>query len=206
MQQEHSKGAGRLISAAGFGGRVRAIVLDAREVIEALRQAHDTEPAVTAALGRTALGALLFAAAQLKKDDQVVTVRFDAATAPDLGWEFRPLTRQIRVRPGEPHEVFYRATNRAAEPVIGTATYNVTPTKSGIYFDKLQCFCFEEQRLEPGESRDMGVVFFVNPDLVKDPSTRDVRTITLSYTMFRKLDAVGSGAASSTRTAAQVTN
>ena len=74
--QEFSQGAGRMISAAGFGGRVRAIVLDAREVIEALRQAHDTEPAVTAALGRTALGALLFAA-QLKKDDQVVTVRFD---------------------------------------------------------------------------------------------------------------------------------
>ncbi len=81
--------------------------------------------------------------------DAFVTIRFDAETAPDLGWEFRPLTRQIRVRPGEPHEVFYRATNRGSEPVTGTATYNVTPTKSGIYFDKLQCFCFTEQRLGP---------------------------------------------------------
>jgi len=121
--------------------------------------------------------------------DAFVTIRFDAETAPDLGWEFRPLTHQIRVRPGEPHEVFYRATNRSAAAVTGTATFNVTPAKSGIYFDKLQCFCFSEQRLEPGETRDMGVSFFVDPDLVKDPGTRDVRTITLSYTMFRKPDA-----------------
>jgi cytochrome c oxidase assembly protein subunit 11 len=118
-----------------------------------------------------------------------VTIRFDAETAPDLGWEFRPLTHQIRVRPGEPQEVFFRATNRGSEPVTGTAVYNVTPTKSGIYFDKLQCFCFSEQRLGPGESRDMGVQFFVDPELLKDPSTRDVNTITLSYTMFRKPDA-----------------
>jgi cytochrome c oxidase assembly protein subunit 11 len=120
--------------------------------------------------------------------DAFVTVRFDAETAPDLGWEFRPLTPQIRVRPGEPHEVFFRAINRGSAPVTGTAAYNVTPTKSGIYFDKLQCFCFTEQRLGPGESRDMGVQFFVDPELLKDPSTRDVSTITLSYTMFRKPD------------------
>jgi cytochrome c oxidase assembly protein subunit 11 len=134
-----------------------------------------------------------------------VTIRFDAETAPDLGWEFRPLTHQIRVRPGEPQEVFFRATNRGSEPVTGTAVYNVTPTKSGIYFDKLQCFCFSEQRLGPGESRDMGVQFFVDPELLKDPSTRDVNTITLSYTMFRKPDAPAprpvAGAAGSAGTA-----
>jgi len=116
----------------------------------------------------------------------VITVRFDAETAPDLPWEFRPLTASVQVRPGEQREVLYRATNRSAAAVTGTATFNVTPTKSGIYFDKLQCFCFTEQQLGPGESRDMGVTFFVDPDLVKDPGTRDVRTITLSYTMFRK--------------------
>src|SRR3954466_15533551 len=127
-------------------------------------------------------------AAPKEAADAFVTVRFDAETAPDLGWEFRPLTHQIRVRPGEPHEVFFRATNRVSKPVTGTAAYNVTPTKSGIYFDKLQCFCFSEQRLAPGESRDMGVQFFVDPELLKDPSTRDVGTITLSYTMFRKPD------------------
>jgi len=115
----------------------------------------------------------------------LVTVRFDAAVAPDLAWEFRPLVREVRLHPGEQREVFYRTVNRSAEAVTGTATFNVTPAKSGIYFDKLQCFCFTEQRLQPGESRDMGVVFFVDPDLLKDPGARDVRTITLSYTMFR---------------------
>ena len=127
--------------------------------------------------------------------DAFVTVRFDAATAPDLGWDFRPLVREVKLRPGEPLEMFYRATNRGAAAVTGTATYNVTPAKSGIYFDKLQCFCFDEQTLAPGESRDMGVQFFVDPDLLKDPNTRDVRTITLSYTMFRKPDAAPSAAA-----------
>src|SRR5260221_678135 len=117
--------------------------------------------------------------------DAIVTVRFDAETASGLGWEFRPLQSEARVHPGEQREGFFRAVNRGAEAVTGTATFNVTPTKSGIYFDKLQCFCFSEQRLGPGESRDMGVVFFVDPDLLKDPGTRDVRTITLSYTMFR---------------------
>lgn len=118
--------------------------------------------------------------------DAVITVRFDAETAPELGWEFRPLTPEVEVHPGERREVFFRAINHSAEPVTGTATYNVTPTKSGIYFDKLQCFCFTAQRLAPGESRDMGVVFFVDPDILRDPDTRDVDTITLSYTMFKK--------------------
>jgi cytochrome c oxidase assembly protein subunit 11 len=115
----------------------------------------------------------------------LVTVRFDAQTAPDLGWEFRPLESAVRLHPGEQREVFFRATNQTAETVTGTATFNVTPAKTGIYFDKLQCFCFNEQQLKPGESRDMGVVFFVDPDLLTDPNTSDVHTITLSYTMFR---------------------
>jgi len=115
----------------------------------------------------------------------LITVRFDAETAPDLGWEFRPLTQGLQVHPGEEREVFFRAVNRTTEAVTGRATYNVTPTKSGIYFDKLQCFCFTAQRLLPGESRDMGVSFFVDPDVLKDPNTAELRAITLSYTMFR---------------------
>jgi cytochrome c oxidase assembly protein subunit 11 len=117
--------------------------------------------------------------------DAVVTVRLDAMTAPELGWDFHPLETAIRVHPGEQREVLFRAVNRSTETVTGTATFNVTPTKTGIYFDKLQCFCFNEQQLKPGESRDMGVVLFVDPDLLTDPNTSDVRTITLSYTMFR---------------------
>jgi cytochrome c oxidase assembly protein subunit 11 len=115
----------------------------------------------------------------------VITVRFDAQTDPELGWDFRPLETSVEVHPGEQREVFFRAVNRGAETVTGTATFNVAPAKAGIYFDKLQCFCFNAQELKPGESRDMGVVFFVDPDLLRDPSTRDLHTITLSYTMYR---------------------
>src|SRR5437764_9207392 len=138
--------------------------------------------------------------------DEIGTVRFDAMTAPELGWEFRPLESAVRVHPGEQREVLFRAVNRGAEPVTGTATFNVTPTKSGIYFDKLQCFCFTEQRLAPGESRDMGVVFFVDPDLLQDPGTRDVRTITLSYTMFRAHGNDASSASASPRSPVSAVN
>jgi cytochrome c oxidase assembly protein subunit 11 len=115
----------------------------------------------------------------------VVTIRFDAETAPGLDWEFRPLQNEIAVHPGEKQQIFYRAVNKTAGPVTGTATFNVTPAKAGIYFDKLQCFCFSEQHLAAGESADMAVVFFVDPDILTDPNTSDVRVITLSYTMFR---------------------
>ena len=119
---------------------------------------------------------------------EVVTVRFDASTARDLGWDFYPLVREVRLHPGARREVFFRAINRSPEAITGAATYNVTPTKVGIYFDKLQCFCFNKQRLASGEKKDMGVVFFVDPDIARDPETRDVRVITLSYTMFRAAD------------------
>jgi len=116
---------------------------------------------------------------------KIVTVRFNAETAPDLGWEFRPLVPSVQVHPGEERTVAYRAVNHTSEPVTGTATYNVTPEKIGLYFDKIQCFCFTKQHLNPGESADLAVTFFVDPDIASDPNTRDVDTITLSYTMFR---------------------
>jgi cytochrome c oxidase assembly protein subunit 11 len=118
----------------------------------------------------------------------LITVRFNAETAPDLAWEFRPLVSEVQVHPGEQQQIFFRAVNRSNTGITAQATYNVTPTKSGIYFDKLQCFCFNAQYLAPGESKDMGVVFFVDPDLLKDPDTNDVRTITLSYSMFKAAD------------------
>jgi cytochrome c oxidase assembly protein subunit 11 len=123
----------------------------------------------------------------------LVTVRFDAEISPNLAWEFRPLRPEVQVHPGQLNQVFFRTVNRSHDGITGSATFNVTPTKSGIYFDKLQCFCFTEQYLAPGESKDMGVVFFVDPDLLKDPNTSDVRTITLSYTMFRAKEPTGSG-------------
>ena len=125
------------------------------------------------------------ATAPATKAADVVTIRFDAETAPDLGWEFRPLQPMVTVHPGEERQIFYRAVSKTSTPTTGSATFNVTPAKAGIYFDKLQCFCFTEQHLAAGESVDMGVVFFVDPDILTDPNTSDVRTITLSYTMFR---------------------
>jgi len=117
--------------------------------------------------------------------DRLITVRFDASEAPDLGWEFRPLVGSVTVHPGEEKVIAYRAVNHGKEPVTGTATFNVTPLKAGIYFDKLQCFCFTKQHLDAGQSADLSVSFFVDPDIVGDANTSDVDTITLSYTMFR---------------------
>jgi cytochrome c oxidase assembly protein subunit 11 len=115
----------------------------------------------------------------------LVTVRFDASTATDLDWEFQPRQSEVTLHPGEERTIAYRAVNHSKEPVTGTATFNVTPFKAGIYFNKIQCFCFTEQHLAPGESADLAVQFFVDPDILTDPDTRDVDTITLSYTMFR---------------------
>jgi cytochrome c oxidase assembly protein subunit 11 len=115
----------------------------------------------------------------------LVTVRFDASTATDLDWEFQPRQSEVTLHPGEERTIAYRAVNRSKQPVTGTATFNVTPFKAGIYFNKIQCFCFTEQHLAPGESADLAVQFFVDPDILTDPDTRDVDTITLSYTMFR---------------------
>ncbi|HEX3537252.1 MAG TPA: cytochrome c oxidase assembly protein [Stellaceae bacterium] len=136
----------------------------------------------------------------------LVTVRFTTEVAPDLDWEFRPMTAEVTLHPGEQKQVFFRAVNRTKRAVTSRAVYNVTPTKAGIYFDKLQCFCFDEQVLKPRETKDMGVVFFVDPDLLTDPGTRDVRTITLSYTMFRTHGGEPPAAAATARSAARSVN
>ena len=136
----------------------------------------------------------------------LVTVRFDAQTVPGLDWEFRPLKDAIAVHPGEQSQVFFRAVNHSKAPVTARAIYNVTPTKAGIYFDKLQCFCFSNQTLAPGQSVDMGVVFFVDPDLLTDPSTSEVRSITLSYTMFRAPESAAPTAAAAPRPPASSVN
>ena len=120
-----------------------------------------------------------------RQENRVITVRFNSDTHRHLPWRFVPLQKQIQVKVGEVGLAFYQAENTSTEPVIGMATYNVTPDKAGIYFNKVACFCFIEQRLEPGQVMDMPVQFFLDPDLVKDPQLNDVSTITLSYTFFR---------------------
>lgn len=114
--------------------------------------------------------------------DRKVLVRFDANVAPGLDWEFAPVATTTEVRIGENTLAFYRATNRSKQPLVGTATFNVTPEQAGAFFNKIECFCFTEQRLEPGETIEMPVSFFVDPAMEKDPDGALVRTITLSYT------------------------
>jgi len=116
--------------------------------------------------------------------ERIVAVRFDSNVDPNLPWRFQPLEREVKVRLGEEKLVFFRATNVSQRPIVGTATYNVTPEPAGPWFNKLQCFCFTEQLLKPGQSVDMPVVFFVDPEMDKDRRYDNVRTITLSYTFF----------------------
>jgi len=116
--------------------------------------------------------------------DRRVTVRFDASRDGNLPWKFEPLQREVTVKLGEEKLVFYRASNTSQRPIVGTATYNVTPDIAGAWFNKIQCFCFTEQLLMPGETIEMPVTFFVDPDMAKDRKYDGVRTITLSYTFF----------------------
>jgi cytochrome c oxidase assembly protein subunit 11 len=116
--------------------------------------------------------------------ERTMLVRFDSNVSRDLPWRFEPVQREMRVRIGEQNLAFYRATNHSDEPVTGNATYNVTPMSSGSYFGKIACFCFTEQTLQPGESVEMPVSFYIDPAIVDDESTKDILDITLSYTFF----------------------
>ncbi|MBO9444362.1 cytochrome c oxidase assembly protein [Ruegeria sp. R14_0] len=116
--------------------------------------------------------------------DRKVTVRFDASKAKGFGWEFKPVEREMEVRIGETGLAFYEAYNPTDHPIAGQASYNVTPYSAGGYFQKIACFCFEEQVLQPGERVEMPVTFFVDPEMVEDLEAKYVHTITLSYTFY----------------------
>ncbi len=117
-----------------------------------------------------------------------IDVRFDANVNRGLNWKFVPLESKVLVNPGEEVIINYRATNLGTAPSTGTSTFNVTPVKAGPFFMKLDCFCFVEQTLQPGQSIDMPVRFFVDPEIVMDEDARDIREIILSYTFFPALD------------------
>ena len=113
-----------------------------------------------------------------------VGVRFDANVHPGLPWRFEPEQTTVRVKPGAKTQIFYRAQNLSAKTLTGQAVFNVSPDQVGKYFKKIQCFCFTEQTLKAGEAKDMPVIFFVDPAIKKDPDTKNVDEITLSYTFY----------------------
>jgi cytochrome c oxidase assembly protein subunit 11 len=116
--------------------------------------------------------------------NRTVKIRFDASRDRNMPWEFKPLQREVTLRIGETGLAFYEAYNPTNRPIAGQASYNVAPYSAGSYFDKIACFCFTEQVLQPGERVEMPVSFFVDPAIVDDPEAKFVHTITLSYTFY----------------------
>ncbi|EDM70393.1 cytochrome C oxidase assembly protein [Roseobacter sp. AzwK-3b] len=117
--------------------------------------------------------------------DRTIKVRFDASKERDFPWEFRPMQREMEVRIGETGLAFYEAYNPTDKPIAGQSSYNVTPFEAGLFFTKIDCFCFQEQVLQPGERVEMPVTFFVDPELVNDRDAKLTHTITLSYTFYQ---------------------
>ena len=122
---------------------------------------------------------------------KTISVRFDGSVARDVPWEFRPLQVTDTVAIGQRDMAIYVARNNSDVPITGSATFNVTPTQTGAYFNKIQCFCFTEQTLQPGQEVRMPVIYYVDPQILADENARDVEQITLSYT-FHKVEEAGS--------------
>lgn len=121
----------------------------------------------------------------LIKGHRTITVRFDANVDKNLPWDFKPKQKQVTITSGENNLIFYQAKNNSNNNIIGTAVYNVTPNKAGVYFNKIHCFCFEEQLLKAGQDVLMPVSFFIDAKFDSDPNMSDVDTITLSYSFFK---------------------
>lgn len=151
--------------ATGFGGTVK----EGQTVEEKLRQReqHRNEEVEKAASARQ------------------LTITFNADVADGLQWKFSPTQRSVRIHPGQSTLAFYTAHNTSNESITGVSTYNVAPQQAGQYFNKVQCFCFEEQRLRPDEKIDMPVFFYIDPEFAVDPKMKNINTITLSYTFFK---------------------
>jgi cytochrome c oxidase assembly protein subunit 11 len=130
----------------------------------------------------------IFAAVSNSEVDRTVTVGFNTDIGSGLPWTFAAAQGPMTIKLGETALAYFKARNDSDHPIVGKATFNITPFKAGIYFDKIACFCFTEQRLEPGEEVLMPVTFYVDPALASDPATRDVNNITLSYTFYQADD------------------
>ena len=117
-----------------------------------------------------------------------INIRFESNITDSLNWDFYSKTKIVKIPMGEEKTIYYFAKNLSDEPIVGTATFNVTPAKAGQYFMKIDCFCFVEQLLNPGESMNMPVTFFIDPDLYKDENVQEVNEITLSYTFMKSMD------------------
>ncbi|KAJ9168560.1 hypothetical protein P3X46_020066 [Hevea brasiliensis] len=149
----------RFCQATGYGGTIQR-----RESVEEKIARHAKEGTVTT---------------------RDIVVQFNADVADGMPWKFIPTQREVRVKPGESALAFYTAENRSSTPITGVSTYNVTPMKAAVYFNKIQCFCFEEQRLLPGEQIDMPVFFYIDPEFETDPRMDGINNIILSYTFFK---------------------
>jgi cytochrome c oxidase assembly protein subunit 11 len=143
---------------------------------------YDGTPRIAAGEARPTAGANAAAPAE-------VTVFFNADTGSTLPWSFHPAQRQVTVKVGDDNLAFFEAANRSDRPIVGHAVYNVTPDKAAYYFVKLECFCFQNQTLEPGQKVQMPVSFYVDPAMLEDPNAREVQQITLSYTFYLDADA-----------------
>lgn len=169
---------GRDASVAAACGFVVALMLGASYAAVPL---YDWFCRTTGFGGTTQMASSAPTAAPLER---MINVRFDANVSGGLPWKFEPEKTEISVRIGEVVTAYYTVTNQAARPTLGQASYNVTPLTTGIHFQKINCFCFTEQRFAPGERREMAVVFYVDPALVADREQDAVNTITLSYTFY----------------------
>ena len=139
------------------------------------QRATESEAAVAERMGLAAGG-------------QQISIRFDATTAPGLGWTFKPEQVTDTVTMGQRDMAIYLAKNNTDRAITGTATFNVEPEQAGAYFNKIQCFCFTEQTLKPGQEMRMPVLFYIDPEYLNDPDTKDVGAVTLSYTFYESAD------------------
>jgi len=177
--------------ATGFGGTTQRVNFDGREpnfIEKTMRSTLQKLSPQTSARVHTWTdeeATQKLATLRPVENANLVTIRFDTTINDVMPWSFQPITLDVKVVPGETALSFFRVKNHSDKAITGVATYNVYPPKMGLYFQKIQCFCFEEQRLLPGETVDMPVFFFIDPEMLDDPQVSYVTDVTLSYTFFQ---------------------